>query len=122
MNKIVVTMPYIGGNLSVNSYKIIGRGGRRTNKTKWDVEVWMGKLTDEVKSLKIFPTEFPIVVSILGKFEDNRYPDIHNLHKVVGDAIRDGLGIDDKFFQFSDPDPEVNCNPPELVITILFGK
>ena len=112
-----VVMPYIGGVLSVNSYKIRGKGGVATNKTRPEVTLWMSKLTEKVKG---FEHNGSLTVSLFGKFTDERAPDLSNLHKVVGDAIKVGIGLDDKYFKFIDLGYETGCDRPVLEITLTI--
>lgn len=116
INRII--MPYIGGVLSVNRYKIRGRGGHPTNKTKPEVEIWMTQLADKVKGLG-FGSD--TVIELKGHFSDDRVPDLHNLHKVIGDAIKEGLGVDDKDFRFVDIGYSTGYSKPELEITLKGG-
>lgn len=111
-------MPYIGRNLSVNYYKIIGRGGRPTHKTKPEVEYWMWELATKVKGFQpLDPTNVKIYLK--GNFKDERAPDLSNLHKVIGDAIRNGLGIDDKHFKFVDLERTYWAVEPTLEIEVI---
>lgn len=116
-----VTMPYIGGTLSVNRYKIVGRFGHKTNKTRKEVQLWMDILTDKVKKLVVFSPRPPVTITLFGRFEDDRCPDLSNLHKVIGDAIKEGLGVDDKFFEFTDKGYSTGFENPELDIEIITG-
>lgn len=115
MNSLKVTVPYIGGVLSVNSYKVRGRGGVATNKTKRVVVLWMNELTEKVKG---FEHNGSLTVSLFGKFVDDRAPDLANLHKCIGDAIATGLGVNDKEFRFIDLGYDVGYTRPVLEITI----
>ena len=116
-----VTMPYIGRSLSVNCYKIVGKRGLRTNKTRPETERWMNQLISKVKDNSELEMVFgkPVVVELFGKFEDRRStPDIHNLHKVIGDALQVALDIDDKFIKFEDKGFELGFPFPSLEIFI----
>jgi hypothetical protein len=116
-----ITIPYIGGTLSVNRYKIVGRFGHQTNKTRKEVEVWMGELTRRIQELKIPIPQPPVGITLFGRFEDDRCPDLANLHKVIGDAIKVGLGLDDKYFNFTDKGYSTGFERPELDIEIITG-
>lgn len=117
MNKEVkVTIPYIGRALSVNYYKIVGRSGFKTNKTRPEVEEWMVELAERVKGVQF--TSDHLTISLFGRFTDSRVPDLANLHKVIGDAIADGLGMDDRNFKFRDLGYSTGWLRPELEITI----
>lgn len=126
-NKVVmnIVMPYIGGCLSCNNYKIVGRGGRPTNCTKPEVRTWMTDLASKVSKYKSdLPMEervgwTPITIRLTGYFVDGRVPDLHNLHKVIGDAIKEGLQVDDKTFNFVDVGYETGSNSPFLEIEII---
>ena len=111
-------MPYIGKDLSVNYYKIIGRGGRPTNKTKASVVFWMTQLSDKIVASDWRCWGGNVLITLLGKFVDNRAPDMHNLHKVIGDAIKTGLGVDDKGFRFEDLPYEIGYANPVIEITL----
>ena len=114
-------MPYIGKELSVNYYKVTGRGGRPTNKTRPEVELWMDKLGTFIKEREdylVFRGR-PLIVELTGYFQDGRHPDLHNLHKVIADALQSALGINDKYIRFRDLDPVVGALTPTLDINIL---
>ena len=112
---ITVTMPYIGCHLSENYYKIVGRLGVKTNKTRPDVIKWMGELTDKVRG---FYPGTSLVIYLSGKFYDDRAPDLANLHKVIGDAIKKGVCLDDKSFKFVDEGYTTGYSRPELVMKL----
>lgn len=105
-----IEIPYIGGILSENSYKLPTRG------TKPVVKRWMSNLADEVRNLKLNGETYR--VGIRGLFYDERRPDISNLFKVVSDAVQKGLGINDKYFTLIDNGYETGYLEPKLVITI----
>lgn len=112
-----VTMPYIGKDLSINYYKVVGRGGKPTTGTKPNVKVWMMRLAGKVKNSDE-SLSGDITIALWGKFKDSRIPDMANLHKVVGDAVSKGLGINDKFFKFVDLGFTTGCLKPEIDIYI----
>jgi len=116
---MVIEMPY-NKNLSSNSYKIVGRGGRRTNCTKPDVKLWMELLADKIREEEDFYLFYglPVKVKVDGYFLDNRRPDIHNLHKVIADAVEPALGINDKYIQCVDGEAFPDCERQRLVIEI----
>lgn len=102
--------PYFG-ELSENSYKLPNRA------TKPHVRKWMNHLAEAVRAAHV-PTSPRYVVGVRGHFSDGRRPDISNLFKVALDAVQDGLGVNDKFFQARDDGYETGYLKPELVITI----
>ena len=121
MRKMQVVMPYIGKALSVNYYKIVGKGGVKTNRTRPEVTIWMRQLAERVKRFPIHPGD-PLVILLHGRFVDDRAPDLSNLHKVIGDAIRDGVGVDDKSFKFVDLGYSIGYPRPVLEITLQGGS
>ena len=116
MNKLAVTMPYIGGVLSVNSYKVRGRSGVATNKTKRVVKLWMSELTERVKG---FEHNGSLTVSVFGKFVDERVPDLDNLAKVILDSIKVGVGLDDRHIKFVAQGYDTGYSKPVLEITLV---
>lgn len=106
-----VTMSYIGGILSENAYKFQTRG------TKPFVKLWMNELADKVRELPVDKSD-TYEIRLFGKFWDERRPDLSNLHKVIGDALEKGLGVNDKHFLFVDEGVSLGHIDPELVITI----
>ncbi len=114
-----VVMPYIGSHLSVNSMKIVVRG-RRTHRNFEDVDDWMFKLASKVEYLR-GKLKIPIKVRLFGKFRDNRHPDLHNLHKVIGEGLEKGLGVNDKDMLISDEGFSLGHTVQELVITLEEG-
>jgi len=109
--KYEIVMPYIGGVLSENAYKMPTRG------TKWVVKRWMRELAQKVALLGMEDGK-TYRIGVHGKFCDERRPDISNLFKVISDAIQFGSGVNDKNFRMVDEGYETGCLNPELVITI----
>lgn len=114
-----IVMPYIGGCLSVNAMKIV-RAGRRTHRNFPEVDDWMFELASKVEHLR-GKFKLPIRVRLFGKFRDNRHPDLHNLHKIIGDGLERGLGVNDKDILISDEGFELGHMDQELVITLGEG-
>jgi len=109
-----VVMPYLGGILTNNNYKI----GRKKRKTRPLVVIWMDELAEKVRKLEV-PECGEYQVELYGKFWDERRPDLHNLHKVIGDALQRGLAKDDKNLFFNDRGYELGVFEMELEITII---
>ena len=107
-----VTLPYIGGILSDNNYKI----GKSRRKTRPMVVIWMNDLAEKVAKLDI-PKFDNYTIELWGKFWDERRPDLANLHKVIGDSLKKVL-TDDKHFLFVDKGYELGKFEQELEITI----
>jgi len=95
---IIIEMPYIGGVLSLNSCWVRGKGGVRTNSYHHIVKVWMSVLAQKAEPYKglLKPLVF---IQTDAVFQDARHPDLDNLSKVTNDALKEGLGIDDKYFR-----------------------
>ena len=110
-----VEMPYIGGVLSINSYKIRGKGGIQTNSTKPEVKLWMDSLTGKVKG---FEHDGNVTVSVFGKFTDGRVPDLDNLAKVILDAIKVGINLDDRHIKYRALGYDTGYARPVLEITL----
>jgi len=117
---VKIVMPYIGRALSVNYFKVVGRGGRKTNKTRPETQMWMKELAEKVKALNL-GSNTGLVIKLMGRFRDERFPDLANLHKVLGDAIEMGCGINDKYYKFIDLDTEVGYLEPYLEMDIEGG-
>ena len=110
-----VVMPYIGFHLSVNAMKIMRRGRRGPNFP--EVDDWMSELASKVEHLRD-KLKLPIKVRLFGRFRDERHPDLHNLHKALGEGLEMGLGVNDKNMLISDEGFELGHMNQELVITL----
>lgn len=112
--ELKVEMPYIGKSLSVNYYHL--RFGKRiTTKIRPEVKIWMSQLTEKVKG---FEHSGSIIVSVFGKFTDGRVPDLDNLAKVILDAIKVGVGLDDRHMKYQAMGYGIGYVKPVLVITL----
>lgn len=110
-----VEMPYIGSMLSDNHYKISG-----TTSTNLTTKLWMRELENKIAILNI-PKELGYyIIEYCYFFESDNHPDIANLHKVSNDAVKRGLGIDDKYFLTRDL--EIHLYQPESKIIISIRK
>ena len=112
-----VSMPYIGGILSDNSYKFLNKNTRPI------VTLWKKDLASQVEDLGV-PEAKAYEIQVYGKFTDERRPDVSNLFKVIGDALKKtnqykGLGIDDKHFHLKDMGCELGHVDPVIEITIV---
>ena len=116
--KLKVEMPYIGKALSVNYYHL-RFGTRITTKIRPEVKLWMSQLTEKVKG---FEHDGRVHVSVFGKFTDGRVPDVHNLSKVILDAIKVGVELDDRHITFSSIGYGTGYVKPILVITLESGN
>ncbi len=106
-----VTMQYIGGILSDNAYKL------RNRRTSPFVSRWMKELAGKVQELQV-PMADWYEIGILGRFMDDRRPDLSNLHKVIGDSLKRSLPLDDKFYIWKDIGYETGKLEPEINIVI----
>jgi len=107
-----ITIDYIGGVLSDNNFKFQTRG------TKPFVRMWMRELEDKVRIANI-PQVGKYTIIISGFFTDERRPDLSNLHKVIGDSIKKGLSVDDKYFSYRDGEVKLGYVDPYLEIIII---
>lgn len=112
MEQYKITMEYLGGILSNNSYKLKNRA------TKPLVRMWMRELEDKVRVANI-PQVAQYEIIVNGRFTDDRRPDLDNLHKVIGDSIKKGLSVDDKNFFFKDGEVTLGHFNPFIEITII---
>lgn len=94
--KMKVEMPYIGKALSINYYRL-RFGQRQTTKIRPEVKLWMSQLTERVRG---FEHNGTITVGVFGKFSDGRVPDLDNLAKVILDAIKLGVNLDDRHIKY----------------------
>lgn len=108
---IYIEMEYIGKRLSKNYSKT------RDRHWKPIVRKWMDQLSFAVHTQKI-ELKPPIKIEVIGYFKDRRYPDLANLHEVIGDGIKRGLGIDDKYFYFEDRFAVTGVKDPSIQIII----
>lgn len=100
-------------NLSVNYYRT------KDGRVKSDVKQWRDELAFIIKAnMNAQDLEFktPLKVRVDGQFKDKRsMPDLHNLLKVVCDAVEKGLGIDDRQYFTETGQPEVGPEPKVIV-------
>jgi Holliday junction resolvase RusA-like endonuclease len=121
MKTITIEMPYIGGNLSVNSYRYSGKKGQ-SYLIKSSVKGWMIELIKKAEEFKSEDLILPLVVTVNGKFSNKlREPDLDNLGKVICDSLKVGLKIDDKFFRYRSGKIEYGYTNPILEIVIREG-
>jgi len=112
-----IMMPYIGGILSDNQYKFLSK------RNKPIVTMWKKELAMAVEIWNI-PKAEAYEIRLRGYFRDERRPDLSNLHKVIGDALKKtttqvGLGVDDKFFKFTDIGYSTASADPEIELIIV---
>ena len=112
MREYKVEVPYIGGVLSKNSYKFKNRG------TKPVVKQWMKELEEKVREADIEGLSIPFEVGVFGYFWDGKRPDLHNLFDTVADAVKKGLGVDDRYFRMVADGWEEGHKEQKLVITV----
>jgi len=117
-NKLIVSMRYIGGTLSVNRYRT------KQGIIRREVQDWMRdlKMAVQLAYRDMEKPKPPVHICIDGFFKDERIPDLANLHKVIGDALQIGLGINDKKFRFQDGKGETGYDEPYLRIGIEGEK
>jgi hypothetical protein len=108
-----IEMPYIGYCLSKNGSKWPGNKRGFLPVTKR----WMKDLEEKVRNSEVQKAE-RYEIQLSGEFKSNVRPDLANLHEILGDAIKAGLGVDDKYFYFRDLDCGFSVFP-RLLITII---
>jgi hypothetical protein len=84
---------YIGALLSDNHYKLSNH--ITTNPI---TRIWMLDLEEKIKDLKIPISSGYYIIEYEYFFTGDNHPDLSNLKKVSNDAIKHGLGVDDKYF------------------------
>ena len=78
----------------------------------------MNDLAWAAKRLRTIPVP-PLRIKVSGYFRDGRsVPDLSNLHKVIGDALKVGLGVDDRHFRFEDGEVVTGADEPKIVIEV----
>jgi len=118
MNTVKIEMPYIGKNLSVNSYRLSGRKGT-TYSIKSSVKGWMVDLDSKARKFKGKLLNYPLVITVNGKFKDRASePDLDNLSKVICDTLKVSLAVDDRHFRYRAGKVEYGFTSPILEIEI----
>ena len=117
--KIVIQMPYIK-DLSVNHY--LGRRKGGGYYVKQEVKDWKEEFGWKIKQYHgtkpIEDWKLPLTVKCSGTFKDKRsQPDLHNLSKVILDAIEETTGINDRDMRWRDGNVYYG-KEPRLYITI----
>lgn len=117
-SKCTIEMPYIGGVLSINHCYY--RGTRRYKKAVVD---WMGDLSLKSSYIALTFRQYPVIIRLTGTFKNHAAaPDLHNLHKVIADALAHGLGMNDQWFRFEDEGYGVSkTTPPKIVMKLTMG-
>lgn len=113
MNRAVINISYPGSVISINHYK-------HGWYTKKECRAWMDGLGWMVKEYHIETWLLPITVKVSGVFKDKRsVPDLHNLLKVICDAIEAVTGINDRGYRTETGDAVIDkTKEPELTIEI----
>lgn len=114
-----ITMPYIGKVLSVNHCCY---GGGYRGRLREEVREWMSILAGKTSFIPPTFRSKPVTIKLWGTFRDRRStPDLANLHKVIGDALAKGLGMNDVDFRFVDEGYGLDKQKePELIMTIIM--
>lgn len=113
MGQVKIDMPYIGGVLSVNAYKF------KTKATRPEVKAWIKILSDTAAKLNV-PKRKRYIIAVTGYFCDNRHPDADNLHQVIGNGLKKGIGVDDKYFLWQDKNPHLSAVIPKISIEVIW--
>ena len=122
LKHIMVEMPYIGSALSVNHCYFTNARGQRVLYP--EAKEWRQTLAMVIRSrMGGVVIEPPLTIRIQGRFRDKRHPDPDNLHKIIGDAVKMGTGVDDRHFLWQDGEPIIDKTAdPMLIITIQGGE
>ncbi len=116
--KEVIKIGYPGSVISVNHYQGRRRGGG--TYTKPEAQAWMTELGWVAKILHLDDWKLPLHITCDGFFRDERSaPDVHNLLKVIADAIQEVSGINDKNYHMTAGKRVIGVKEhPYLLITI----
>jgi len=109
---------YPGSVISVNHYQ--GRRRDGGTYTKPEAQAWMTELGWVAKILHLDDWKLPLHITCDGFFKDERSaPDVHNLLKIIADAIQEVSGINDKNYHMTAGKRVIGVRePPYLLITI----
>ena len=106
--------PYCGKRCSVNHAYIRGRilhPGAKAWRDALAICAHIQLVTHEPRA--------PLTIKLFGRFRNKREcPDLANLHKLIGDAIQDATGIDDREFLFVDEGYELGIADAQVRITV----
>ena len=90
-----------------------------------DVKQWMSELTWAIRLMAAAENiewKAPLYVKIGGEFKDKRStPDLHNLSKVICDAIEDATEVNDRDYIVTCGKPQWG-EVPKIIITVGMGK
>lgn len=119
MPHLDVSVPYPGAIISINHYKDQRSHGHHT---RVEATRWMNNLAlmarAEANRLGI-EVKPPLIIRLSGWFKDWRsVPDLHNLHKVIGDALQQAFFVNDQLFRFEDGEIAVGTHDPMLRIEV----
>jgi len=117
MSKIVIREPYIGSVLSVNHCYFTNKRGQRLLYP--EAKNWMEALAwDVIAAIECNTQNLPLKVTVSGVFKDQRsVPDLHNLDKLIMDAVALGTGVNDRYIGFETGSSTIG-ETPELIIEI----
>jgi Holliday junction resolvase RusA-like endonuclease len=120
-----VCVPLIPG-LSVNRVYIYNqRGGKTLTK---GAHTWRLMATSLLEFkygdlAKEYRKGTRVDVKIRAHFKECKpMRDLDNLHKIIGDAIKEATEIDDRHYNFIDLTPELNVDPPYIEIAVELEK
>lgn len=119
-SKHSLVMLYIGSELSINHCYY-----RNTRRYKKRVVDWMAELAKKASRIPPVLRSTDVTIELSGTFKDKRsVPDLHNLHKVIADALANGLGLTtDVDFRFEDKGYVIiKTLKPALSIMVIFRE
>ena len=119
MKRDSIQISYPGDCISVNHY--LGRRKDGGYYVKQETKNWITEFQWLLKKCHLEDYKLPLEVTCSGWFKDERSaPDVHNLLKVIADAIQELTGIDDKNYLMYAGNRNIigKKEPPYLLITI----
>ena len=137
--KLTINMPW-ERDLSVNSYRFgkpspKARGKwKKSRVRKPHVQAWHERAVWEIRLARqiencdktgrtlrwdlIAEPILPLRIRIDYRWPDNRRRDCDNYHKVIQDAVKAALGIDDRHFRITDGQVMIDKENPGFTVTI----
>ena len=122
-------------DLSVNSYRF-GRPapGQKFRVRKPHVQAWHNRAVQEIRlamqrahcdetgralAWHMIPKpEIPVYITIGFRWPDKRKRDCGNYRKVIEDAVKVAIGIDDQHFRVTDGDVTIDAENPGFTIRV----
>ncbi len=114
---ITVWAPYPGNVISLNHMYY-----PNSKRMRPEAVLWQAKLTQIIRVRKNYlgiELTPPINIRLTGRWKDHRWAcDYDNLHKIIGDAIKAAIEIDDEHLRWHDAEPVFGVDLQDIVIDI----